>query len=187
MKRILLAICFCCVNAVATAAQLSGVFIADEIKAIDGQPLILNGAGLLEKLWVDVYVGSLYLTTKSDDVAEILSRPGPWRVQLDYVYKEVASQKLLDAWREGFEKNQDAEVLHQLQPRIDQFYGYFAASVVAKDQYVFDYIPTQGTLVSKNGKELGLIPGDDFKNALLEIWLGNHPADKNLKKGMLGL
>ncbi|MDH3389472.1 MAG: chalcone isomerase family protein, partial [Gammaproteobacteria bacterium] len=35
--------------------------------------------------------------------------------------------------------------------------------------------------------ELGLIPGEDFKNALLEIWLGNYPADKKLKKGMLGL
>ena len=108
-------------------------------------------------------------------------------MQLDFVYKEVASKKLLDTWREGFENNQDAEVLRQLQPRIDQFYGYFATSVIAKDQYVFDYIPTQGTLVSKNGKELGLIPGDDFKNALLEIWLGNHPADKNLKRGLLGL
>ncbi|MGD2172849.1 MAG: chalcone isomerase family protein, partial [Gammaproteobacteria bacterium] len=41
--------------------------------------------------------------------------------------------------------------------------------------------------VSRNGKELGAIPGDDFKTALLEIWLGNHPADKQLKKGMLGL
>jgi hypothetical protein len=34
---------------------------------------------------------------------------------------------------------------------------------------------------------LGLIPGEDFKNALLEIWLGNFPADKNLKLGLLGL
>jgi len=34
---------------------------------------------------------------------------------------------------------------------------------------------------------LGVIPGEDFRNALVEIWLGNHPADKDLKKAMLGL
>ena len=99
----------------------------------------------------------------------------------------MSSKKLLDAWREGFEKNQDEKSLAQLQTRIDEFYGYFADSALAKDRYVFDYTPGEGTLISKNGDILGTISGEDFKNALLEIWLGNHPADKDLKKGMLGL
>jgi hypothetical protein len=187
MKRVILATCFCLFSALSTAAELSGVFVDDEIKVESGQSLLLNGIGLREKFWVDVYVGSLYLPGKSDDVAEILSNPGPWRVQLDFVYKEVASKKLLASWREGFEKNQSAETLKKLQTRIDQFYGYFQTSTVARDQYRFDYIPGKGVSVSKNGQQLGQIPGDDFKNALLEIWLGNHPADKKLKKGMLGL
>lgn len=187
MKNIILATCLSIFSSAVFAAELSGVFVNDEIKSTDGQTLVLNGIGLREKFWVDVYVGSLYLVTRSDDVAEILSRPGPWRVQLDFVYKEVAREKLLDGWREGFEKNQSAENLKRLQPRIERFYGYFDTSVVAKEQYAFDYVPSQGVLVSRNKKELGLIPGEDFKNALLEIWLGNHPADKKLKKGMLGL
>jgi len=187
MKRVILATCFCLFSALSTAAELSGVFVDDEIKAESGQSLLLNGIGLREKFWVDVYVGSLYLPGKSDDVAEILSNPGPWRVQLDFVYKEVASKKLLASWREGFEKNQNAETLKKLQTRIDQFYGYFQTSTVDGDQYRFDYIPGKGVSISKNEQQLGQIPGDDFKNALLEIWLGNHPADKNLKKGMLGL
>jgi hypothetical protein len=41
--------------------------------------------------------------------------------------------------------------------------------------------------ITRNDKVLGMIAGKDFKNALLEIWLGNRPADKKLKKGMLGL
>ena len=171
----------------ASAAELSGVFVADEIKTADGQTLVLNGVGLREKLWVDVYVGSLYLPSKSGNVAEILSKPGPWRVQLDFVYKEVSREKLLEGWRDGFEKNQSTETLKQLQPRIDEFYDYFATNAVKKDRYVFDYIPAQGTRISKNQQQLGLIPGEDFKTALLEIWLGNYPADRKLKKGMLGL
>lgn len=187
ITRLLLASFLCWFSALTIAAELSGVFIDDEIKIEGGAPLVLNGVGLRGKLWVDVYVGSLYLPGKSDDVAEILSRPGPWRVQLDFVYKEVASEKLIDSWREGFEKNQTAETVKQLQTRIDQFYGYFQSNAIAKDQYRFDYFPGKGVQISKNRRQLGLIPGEDFKTALLEIWLGNHPADKKLKKGMLGL
>lgn len=187
MKKMLVAAGLCWFLGMASAAELSGVFVEDEVGSPNGETLMLNGMGLREKLWVDVYVGSMYLPQKSQDVAEILSRPGPWRVQLDFVYKKVSTQKLLDAWREGFEKNQSAEILAQLQGRIDQFYGFFSEDAVAKDQFVFEYVPGEGTRISKNGALLGAIEGEDFKNALLEIWLGNHPAGKKLKKGMLGL
>jgi hypothetical protein len=187
MTRLVLATCLCWFTAITVAAEFSGVFIDDEINIEGGSSLVLNGVGLRDMFWIDVYVGSLYLPSKSDDVAQILSRPGPWRVQLDFVYKEVASEKLLDSWREGFEKNQTIETLKQLQTRIDQFYSYFQTSTVAKDQYRFDYFPGKGVKISKNQRQLGLIPGEDFKTALLEIWLGNHPADKKLKKGMLGM
>jgi len=169
------------------AAELSGVFIKDQITADNGETLLLNGVGLREKLWVDVYVGSLYLVTRTDNVADILSASHANRIQMDFVYKEVAKEKLLKAWKEGFTKNQDKETLSALQGRIDQFYSFFDQNVVAKDQYILDYIPGKGTTITKNNKVLGLIPGEDFKNALMEIWLGNFPADKGLKRGMLGL
>ena len=169
------------------AAELSGVLIKDQVIAENGETLLLNGAGLREKFWVDVYVGSLYLVTKSDNVAEILSAPHASRIQMDFVYKEVGKKKLLKTWKEGFEKNQSKEAIAALKDRIEQFYGYFDKNVVAKDQYILDYVPGKGTTVTKNNKVLGLIPGEDFKNALMEIWLGNFPADKGLKKGMLGL
>ena len=169
------------------AAELSGVFVKDQITAENGETLLLNGIGLREKFWVDIYVGSLYLVTRSDNVAEILSAPHASRIQMDFVYKEVAKEKLLKAWGDGFSKNQNKETMAALQDRIDQFYGYFDQNVVAKEQYILDYIPGKGTTIIKNSKILGVIPGEDFKNALMEIWLGNYPADKKLKLGMLGL
>ena len=187
MKKIILAAILSATLSSSFAAELSGVFVDDEIETANGQSLILNGIGLRGKLWFDIYVGSLYLTEKSQDVAEILSKPGPWRVQLDFVYTEVASENLLEAWREGFEKNQNSETLSKLQPQIEQFYTYFSSAVVTRDQFRFDYIPGLGTQISKNKQIMGLIPGEDFKNALLEIWLGNYPADKNLKRNMLGI
>lgn len=187
MKKIAAFICLCCFAANLSAAEISGVFLEERLQSANGETLVLNGAGLREKFWVDVYVGSLYLQRKTDDVAQILSTPGPWRVQLDFVYKEVARDKLLDGWREGFEKNQSTESLQRLRERIEQFYAFFDRDVLAKEQYAFEYIPGQGVAVSRNGEILGTIPGEDFRTALLEIWLGNHPADKKLKKGMLGL
>ncbi len=187
MKKIILAVYLLSLLTLASAAELSGVFVEDEIESASGETLVLNGIGLREKFWVDVYVGSLYLPARSNDVAEILSRPGPWRVQLDFVYKEVSQDKLVDGWRESFARNQSPETLDKIDAQIQQFYRYFDRSVTAREQYAFDYIPGQGVLVTRNGNELGLIPGEEFKNALLEIWLGNKPADKKLKKGMLGL
>jgi hypothetical protein len=168
------------------AAELAGVTVDDEIVAANGDKLQLNGMGLRE-LWVDVYVGSLYLQRKTNNVADVLSRQGPIRIQMDFIYTEVASKKLIKAWQEGFEKNQSEAMLKKLQNRIEQFYDYFSDSAKKGDQYILDYLPGSGTQIIKNGALLGTIEGDDFKNALLEIWLGNFPADKGLKKGMLGL
>ncbi len=187
MNNILLASCLSLFCAIATAAELSGVFIDDEFKTANGQTLVLNGIGLREKFWIDAYVGALYLPAKTTDVAEILSRPGPWRVQMDFIYKEISSKQMIETWQEGFENNQNSETLEKLQQRIELFYSYFDSGIKAKEQYAFDYIPQQGVRVTRNGKQLGLIPGEDFKTALMEIWLGNKPANKKLKKGMLGL
>lgn len=187
MRALIITLCLFFNSTQLLAAEVAGVFIDAEMKTGNGELLVLNGAGLREKFWVDVYVGSLYLPTKSNDVAEMLSKPESWRIQLDFIYKEVAQEKLLDSWREGFEKNQSAETLQQLQSRIAAFYRFFDSSALARDQFWFDYQPGIGTRVSKNKQSLGVIPGEDFANALLEIWLGNYPADKSLKKAMLGL
>ena len=187
MKNLVLLSSLLLLAPLARSAELSGVFVDDVIAAKNGDTLLLNGLGLREKLWVDVYVGSLYLGEKTTKIADILSSQEAWRIQMDFVYKEVDKEKLITAWREGFEKNQPDDVLKAINDRMEQFYGYFDRNAVANDQYILDYIPGKGTTVTRNKEELGTIPGDDFKNALLEIWLGNHPADKNLKKGMLGL
>jgi hypothetical protein len=36
------------------------------------------------------------------------------------------------------------------------------------------------------GKEQAAIPGEDFYEALLKIWLGNKPVQADLKDAMLG-
>ena len=168
------------------AGQLAGVEVQDQMVAADGTTLQLNGMGLREKLWIDVYVGSLYLKTPSHDPAEVIAQPGPFCVQMDFLYKEVSAEKLVTAWQEGFEKNQSPDTLAKLDTRIKQFNALFSESALKGDRIRIEYTPSQGTRVSKNGTLLGTVEGEDFKRALLAIWLGDAPADKGLKQGMLG-
>ncbi|MGB0368446.1 MAG: chalcone isomerase family protein, partial [Flavobacteriales bacterium] len=53
---------------------------------------------------------------------------------------------------------------------------------------VFDiiYVPGTGVESYKNGQLEGTIEGMDFKKALFGIWLGEKPADGDLKEAMLG-
>ncbi len=178
---------FLAMSVPAQARELAGVSVPDQITVGDHYFLDLNGMGLREKFWIDIYVGSLYLAKPSHKVGEILSQPAPLRIRLDFVYKEVTSDKLVNGWKEGFEKNQSPQTLKRLRAKIDKFVGLFSDSARRGDRYIIDYIPGKGTSVTKNGVLLGTIEGEDFKNALLEIWLGNKPADDDLKKGMLGL
>jgi hypothetical protein len=186
MRQLLLGFLLYASALLAQAAELAGVTVADNITLADGSTLQLNGMGLREKLWIDIYVGSLYLPKKADTVADALSQNGGFRVQMDFVYKEVASEKLVAAWREGFTRNQSEVKLNNMSQSIEHFYQMFGEDAVKGDQFVIDFIPQTGTTISKNGTQLGLIEGDDFKEALLEIWIGNYPADKQLKRGMLG-
>ena len=62
-------------------------------------------------VFVKVYVGALYLTRKKTTVAQILSDPGAKRIVMNFLYKEVSAEKLVDGWNEGFESNNSAEEL----------------------------------------------------------------------------
>ncbi|MCP4186021.1 MAG: hypothetical protein GY763_00295, partial [Gammaproteobacteria bacterium] len=93
----------------ARSAELAGVNVDNVVAAKNGDTLVLNGLGLREIFWIDVYVGSLYLTAKTSQVGDILSSQKAFRIQMDFIYKEVDKEKLVATWREGFEKNQSEE------------------------------------------------------------------------------
>jgi len=87
----------------------------------------------------------------------------------------------------GFEKNQDIRQMHALEARLQHFNSMFGDARKG-DVLIFEFLPDGGgTRVVANDIEKGRVPGEDFQRALLAVWLGDHPADTSLKKGMLGL
>ncbi len=167
------------------ALEVEGVQIAEQATLADGTTLVLNGAGVRVKFFFDIYIGALYLPAKMDDAQAIMAEPRPNRVLMHFVYGKVDAESLREAWTEGFESNHTAAQLPALRARIERFNALFTDAVEG-DEFTLDFTPGAGTRVTRNGKLLGTIEGDDFNRALLAIWLGERPADRRLKKAMLG-
>jgi len=67
MKKLLLAAMALLGTYSATGQKtIEGVTVEKNL-TVAGQELELNGAGLREKLWYNLYVGALYVTIKSSD------------------------------------------------------------------------------------------------------------------------
>ena len=132
-----------------------------------------------------MYIGALFTERLARSRDEVIALDGPKRVSMHILHDEISSEKLVDAWNAGFEGNLSEDHLKKLQPQINEFNAMFPA-VVQGDVIYLDYLPGRGTQVTINGERKGVIAGREFNNALLDIWLGDEPADSKLKKAMLG-
>jgi hypothetical protein len=164
--------------------QVEGVTLPNTMKIGEHQT-VLNGAGVREKLWIDLYVGALYLTEKKSNAKEILDSNEPMAVRLQIVSKLVSSSKMIEAVEDGFKKSTNNNVA-PLRKQIDQFIGFFEEEIVKGDIFDITYQPERGVVAYKNGEQRGVIQGKAFKRALFGIWLDKKPADDDLKEGMLG-
>jgi hypothetical protein len=170
----------------ADAGEIEGVTVAEEVTLGDpGERLVLRGAGVRKKLFVKVYVAALYLPAEEREGESFLDSGGPKRVSMHFLYKEVGREKLVEAWREGFSANLNTVEFGALEERLGEFCGYFETARRG-DEYQLDFLPRGGTTVRFNGREVGTVTGEDFYRALLKVWLGPRPADKKLKKALLG-
>jgi hypothetical protein len=163
---------------------VSGVKVDSKL-SVEGQSLMLNGAGLREKMWIDLYVGSLYLPTKTSNAKDIMDSKDAAAIKLDIVSGMITSEKMISAVNEGFE-NATNKNTAPLKAKIDKFKSFFKEEIKKGDTFIIANVPGQGVVVFKNGVKKGTIDGHDFKRALFGIWLGTKPADKDLKEGMLG-
>lgn len=185
--RMLIALVLLGLSLHASAREVEGVALPDTV-TVEGATLRLNGAGLRTMFFFRIYVAALYLEKRQWDAATILSDKGPRRIELHVVRDEVDSARFLRAFREGIEKNTSDARRVALGPRLAAFEKAFdgVKTVRRGDVVAFDWLPGQGTRISLNGKVLGNIEGEDFYQALLSIWIGEHPVMNSLKQELLG-
>lgn len=185
-KASLLLLLFACFNSYAQKyVEVSDIQVPTSI-VMDNHTLVLNGAEVREKYWIDLYVGSLFLTNKTQHAQEIINSKEPMNIRMQMVSSLIDSEAMIDAINEGFERSTKGNP-KSIEKEIQQLIDIFSEPIKDGDVYDLFYNPAVGVKVYKNGKHYGNIPGYDFKTALFGIWLGPNPASSDLKEGMLGL
>ncbi len=167
------------------AREIAGVMVQESIQSENGVELLLNGAGIRSKFFFDIYIAELYLEQSAATAAEVIAGGGVKRIVMHFLYDEVGRDKLIAGWDEGFVENTTADKLKAIEERTIAFNELFV-DVKKGDQIVLEFTPEAGTSVMIAGEKKGVIPGKDFNDALLSIWLGEKPVTKKLKGKLLG-
>lgn len=161
------------------AGTLAGVTLPDTTK-VGEQTLVLNGMGLREKFFIDVYVGGLYLPEKTTDADKAINSDVPKRIVMAMTY-DLGKEKLADMMKESISKADSPEV----SSKADTLASWME-DVAPGDQIILEYMPGKGTSVIVKGKTKGTIEGTGMMKALWGIYLGPNPPTSALKKGLLG-
>lgn len=184
MKKLAAAALALCVATPALARKVAGVEFPDSA-VVGGQTLQLNGAGLRKKFIIKVYAGGLYLAEPSKDAAAVVAADAPKRVRMVFL-RDVTKAQVLDAYREGFEKNSGGPGLPALVAKLEQIAPAIPAELKEGAEMLVTYVPGEGTTVVAAGGGTVTVAGKEFADALFRNWLGTKPADDGLKEGMLG-
>jgi hypothetical protein len=183
MKKLAFAALALSLAAPALAKKVAGVEFPDTVE-VAGQKLALNGAGLRKRFVVKVYAGGLYLAERASDPAAIVAADAPKRVRMVFL-RGVKRGQIMDAYREGFEKNSGGPGLQELLAKLDTVAPAIPDLREGAEMFV-TYVPGEGTTVSAAGGGKVTVPGKEFADAMFRNWLGDAPADESLKDAMLG-
>lgn len=165
--------------------KVNGIIIPNIVKVND-KFLKLNGAGVREKMFLDLYIGALYVQKKTNSASEVINSDNLMSIRLRVISGMVTRENMEEAIRAGFKKSTKGNS-ENIKAKIEDLINKgFSGDIEKGDVFDLEYVPGKGTYLKKNGKVLVIISSLEFKKALFGIWLCDVPADSNLKKKMLG-
>jgi len=173
------------VSAQTGGTTVNGITIPTVVN-VNGKSLKINGAGVREKTFLDLYVGALYLMSKTTNAKEVIDSDSTMAIKLRIISNVVNRENMKEAFRSGFKKS-TSDSTEIFKSKVIEFITKgFADEIEKGDEIDIEYIPGKGTHLKRNGKTLVTIKGMEFKQAVFGFWLCEEPVDANLKKKMLG-
>ena len=149
------------------------------------QELQLNGFGDRKKFFIKLYVASLYVQEKVNEGNLFLEMSQASCMRLNITSSKITSEKMIKATREGFEKATQGNTA-PIENEIKTFLSWFEQPIKKGDEFEFAFVPHNAIHVTKNSKQMGIIENKEFATALFGIWLGDIPAQLNLRDKLLG-
>ncbi|MBF0121403.1 MAG: chalcone isomerase family protein [Desulfobacterales bacterium] len=164
-----------------------GGVILPETLLVEHEQLVLNGAGIRTKFFINVYACGLYLLKKNSNAESIIVADEPMAIRMHIIFDHITNTQMKDAIKDGLKiaSKGDISYIKGIMDLIDESYK----DAIHKDD-IFDLIYSSaigGLGVAKNGELKGSTPGLQVKNTVFSIWLGSNPLQKALKKALLGL
>ena len=169
----------------ASYAEDKNKIVIPQTTTCAGQELQLNGFGVRKKLFIKLYTASLYVQEKNSDADELLQMTQASCMRLHITSSKITSKKMINATREGFKSSTKGNTA-PIEAEINAFLSWLKQPIKKGDIFEFAFLPHNVTHVSKNTAELGSIENKAFASALFGIWLGDMPAQQDLKIKLLG-
>lgn len=170
----------------AMAATLEGQTFEDTA-VLSERTLRLNGLGLRGVAWIKAFVAGLYLPAPTKDSTQVLTMPGPKRLRLK-IMLEAPSHELTKSLTSRIARHEPEPVQAQIGARLQTLAALIdgLGELKVGDTVDLDFQPDRGTVLRFNEKPVGPpVAGDDLYRAVLKIFVGEHPADKRMKEGLL--
>lgn len=175
--------------------SLVSASVADPVRTIGGVELpvhlqwqqhdwTLNGAGIRNKMFMDLYVASLYVAQPSTDGATIIAADEPMMIRLHITSSMITGKRMADSTRDGFVRATGGN-LAPIEEDVNELIRAFGDDVNQGDVFDLVYEPDTGVTVYHNGVAKSNVSGLSFKQALFGIWLSDNPVQKSLRKAML--
>jgi len=177
---------FCCAVALSMtevqAREVSGVTMPAAV-SVAGKDLRLNGMGVRrEKVFFKAYVIALYLEEPTTEARIAIQTDETKRIVITML-RDVGREMFVQAMESGIRRN-SGPAMPTLRARLDLL-EQAIPDFTKGDVLDLTWVPDVGTLVRGQGGTM-TIPGKDFADALLAVWLGQKPVEAALKRELLG-
>lgn len=165
----------------AQALSISDTQIKESL-VFDGHNLTLNGAGIRTKLFFKVYIGALYVSSKTNNADSIIGSTTPRVIELTFL-RDIDGEKISSAFREGFSKNCMARC-DELKVKVDDLAK--AVPAIKQGQLLQIVATIEGVKLNLDGKSMADVKAQDLGKEMTRIFIGKNPPTEELKKGLLG-
>jgi len=152
-----------------------------------GKDYVLNGAGIRENFFLDIYKIGLYLDSKNSKHKAILNSEQDKFVRIVVVSSLVTADRFANGMDDGFKKSTGSNT-KPIEKEIQQLKKGFGTDFNVGDEFVVFFGADGETKIYKeNNLKITIPVNKTFQKALLGMWIGDNPVVGDLKEELLGI
>lgn len=151
-----------------------------------GENFELNGAGIREKYFFDLYTIGLYVKSKTTNGSSIINSLDNKFVRIVVVSSLITADRFGKGMNDGFEKSTGGNTEY-IAPQIAQLKKGFGKDFNVGDEFFIYFGGNKETQIFKGDQlKITIPPNKEFQKALLGMWIGENPVVGDLKEELLG-